>query len=1284
MKTIRILYCLIFFIHFNASRANAQTWEQLNDSFHYYFEREDYKQALPIAQKIVDVARNDFGEADQQYATALNNLAYTFYKTGKITEAEENFLECFSVKLRVYEPDDDRCLSTAQMLSDIYKQQQNYKESEKLLTGYLQILSKKNRQQSKAFVYSLFMRGDSYLVLKQEEKAKADFLDVLKNEKEFITDTSLLYGAYEALADLYGDVSDLQKGEAIFLRHTEFCKAVDGDQSEKYVFSLFRLAAFYGRAKQYLQSQRTLDKVVDWYSKNKGMESEEYLSAYNNSMLLLCKLGNYTAADSMMDAQLLRLKSKMGEGTSAFENAVYKAGMIFMQAENHSKAEEYIKKSIALSRQLNNPALLLSRLNALDSLTVNRREERIFILEEMVALHEKHKLLTDSAYATKLLFLGGSYERSGYSDKAVNLVPKMDNAAKKGYKERSNDFIDSRTIIANIYVRAGMLDKADSYYQQSLKLAKEVWKDRKDRYAGLLKKVGQMYSEAGFDKKAEEMLMMARQWMEESQSTDYSDWSSVLYELATVKSTLKKTTEAESAYRAAVNYAKKDTALFYEYIQYALLFAEFFTDNKLFDKADSLYREITGVTNYPGKQSYNVFLSTLSAWGLCKYKSGDTVNSSRIIDSVVQLAHHYYKNNQNWDEGVLFRLSQYYRVTGQYNEAVYYAEKHYQIAALKGQDDKTLFAPRIILLFACLHAGQYSKAEEMIAAMNKSSLKHMLNNLDAFSDAEREKYLSKINSNLHLSNTMLLRNKNATPAFLKESFNELLLLKSLILAENRKLIESVIGGSDTTLQRLYGQWLSTRNLLSREYAKPVKERRGDVVQLEEQAESLQKEMNQKSAFLENRQRSKTISVSDVQSALQEDEAAIEFVSFVVTNERNDSIMYAAHLLLKNNPVPVFIPLCTEKQLQKLFDSAGSTATGMVNRIYRGIDLGTNNTAVYLGKELYNLIWAPLEPHLKGIKKISYTPSRKLFNIAFQALPADSSLLLMDKYEFRQYFSTKQVVLRNEKVRTTTTGTLQPKNIFLFGDASFNVAGKTTSKQPMKNNNTSGFYLPVSRGSDNNVWSALPGTAEEVKKIKRQFELNKVPSKVYTQSAASEENLKALSGNSPQVLHIATHGFFLPEQEKKEEENSAENKNAYTLANDPLLRSGLILAGGNHAWSGKTPVEGMEDGIATAYEISQLNLNNTELVVLSACETALGDVRGSEGVFGLQRAFKMAGVKKMIVSLWQVPDKETAELMTSFYNYWLKGKTTEQAFAQAQSDMRKKYSPYYWAAFVLVE
>ncbi|MEI9909495.1 MAG: CHAT domain-containing protein [Bacteroidota bacterium] len=98
----------------------------------------------------------------------------------------------------------------------------------------------------------------------------------------------------------------------------------------------------------------------------------------------------------------------------------------------------------------------------------------------------------------------------------------------------------------------------------------------------------------------------------------------------------------------------------------------------------------------------------------------------------------------------------------------------------------------------------------------------------------------------------------------------------------------------------------------------------------------------------------------------------------------------------------------------------------------------------------------------------------------------------------------------------------------------------------------------------------------------------------------------------------------------------------------------------------------------------MDLSKTHLVVLSACETALGDIKGNEGVFGLQRAFKLAGVKNMILSLWRVPDAETAELMTTFYNYYIKGKPVREAFNAAQKDMRAKYKPYYWAAFVLIE
>jgi CHAT domain-containing protein len=147
------------------------------------------------------------------------------------------------------------------------------------------------------------------------------------------------------------------------------------------------------------------------------------------------------------------------------------------------------------------------------------------------------------------------------------------------------------------------------------------------------------------------------------------------------------------------------------------------------------------------------------------------------------------------------------------------------------------------------------------------------------------------------------------------------------------------------------------------------------------------------------------------------------------------------------------------------------------------------------------------------------------------------------------------------------------------------------------------------------------------------------------------------------------------------------KNVYRQSDNPLIRSGLILAGGNHAWNtGKSVKTGLHDGILTAYEISQTNLSNTELVVLSACETGLGDIEGNEGVYGLQRAFKIAGAKYLIMSLWKIPDLQTSEFMTQFYKNWLENKMTiPDAFRQTQQEMRRRFlDPFGWAGFVLIE
>jgi len=132
-----------------------------------------------------------------------------------------------------------------------------------------------------------------------------------------------------------------------------------------------------------------------------------------------------------------------------------------------------------------------------------------------------------------------------------------------------------------------------------------------------------------------------------------------------------------------------------------------------------------------------------------------------------------------------------------------------------------------------------------------------------------------------------------------------------------------------------------------------------------------------------------------------------------------------------------------------------------------------------------------------------------------------------------------------------------------------------------------------------------------------------------------------------------------------------------------MRSGIVLAGANDVWSRDPFAEG-EDGVLTALEVSNLDLRKTKLVVLSACETALGDIKTSEGVFGLQRAFKMAGAQFLLMSLWQVPDKETAEFMSEFYTQLIRSNDIRKAFDVTQKKMRLKYDPYYWSAFVLLE
>ena len=547
------------------------------------------------------------------------------------------------------------------------------------------------------------------------------------------------------------------------------------------------------------------------------------------------------------------------------------------------------------------------------------------------------------------------------------------------------------------------------------------------------------------------------------------------------------------------------------------------------------------------------------------------------------------------------------------------------------------------------------------------SQNNQLNKIFQFtSETEKQSYLKTIknfNDNFYSFNAS--SNLHLSQGF---TYNVSLFNRNLILTSSQQLRHSVFNSNNTSVQNKYNIWMDDRQQLSFWYAKPIAERPDYVKDLEEQANTLEKQLTKISSEFRNQQLQQNITWQTIQQNLKPNEAAIEFVYFNFYNGKKytDSTYYIALLLRKDKPQPQLIKLFEKKQLDSLLNNDAN-----INELY-----AQNNL-------LYNITWKPLEKYLTGISKIYFAPAGNLFKISFAALPVTDDKVLSDKYQLVQLNTTASVTDKKENLITASD------KILLYGGIEYSVdttALKEVAVAYHSGNEIASRSLPDDLERGGNI-QYLPGTEKEIETIKQNA--NKADRNVTILSGinATEESFKALNGkNSPSVLHIATHGFFFPDPKQIDSiqrrfETSAK---VFRQSDNPLLRSGLLFAGANNAWQSK-PVSGIEDGIVTAYDVSNMYLPNTKLVVLSACETALGDIQGSEGVYGLQRSFKIAGVQNLVMSLWKVPDAETAEFMQLFYDNIFAHQSISDAFYHAQTAMKNKYrdEPVKWAAWILI-
>ena len=508
-------------------------------------------------------------------------------------------------------------------------------------------------------------------------------------------------------------------------------------------------------------------------------------------------------------------------------------------------------------------------------------------------------------------------------------------------------------------------------------------------------------------------------------------------------------------------------------------------------------------------------------------------------------------------------------------------------------------------------------------------------------------------------------------------FDNALLYKGLILNASHKMRHSA--ARDSISMDKHELLKAVHRSLANQYSRPKSERL-NIDSLTEKLSVLQKDFARTvSGYSDILQK---IYWNDVQLKLNKDEAAIEFVSYNYYNPyRTDSVMYAAIILRADRKYPSFTPLFEEKQLDSILNP-NIDVQNYFNFLYNSkIDASI----------LYRLIWQPIEGELKDIKKVYYSPSGYLHRINCNAIQMDNGKRLADKYLLTQLGSTRQLAKSENREPINGKAILYGGIHFDF-DSTYTVHLKQANSTNIASHNNELNIAQNDFKLRGKHWNYLTWTRKEVFALSDIIEGANLTTMVFTGNYATEESVKEITRHpniSPRILHFATHGYFFPDMldTKNSTEFDTLSGDAFIHSSHPMIRSGLLLAGANHTWkTGKPLRNNDEDGILTAYEISQLNLSYTELVVLSACETGLGDIQGNEGVYGLQRAFKIAGAKYLIMSLWQIPDRETTEFMVSFYKNWLqKKKSIPEAFRITQKEMRERFiNPFSWAGFVLVE
>jgi CHAT domain-containing protein len=866
------------------------------------------------------------------------------------------------------------------------------------------------------------------------------------------------------------------------------------------------------------------------------------------------------------------------------------------------------------ARKLHNEAFLLWR--------AGKIAEAIPLSERSLAIREKELGAEDLDVAGSLANLAGIVLESGDYERGVSL---LERALKIREKFLGPEHLDLTISLANLgegYRVLGDYAKAEQFQQRALAIREKNFPPNHPNIAFSISNLANLYLQKGDADKALEFELRALSILEKAFGPDHPNTAQSLNGLGDVHSEKTDYKSAEVCYLRALSILQKNFG-----------------------------------TDHPKTADVMANLAMLYA------KQGDYAKAEPLLrqtldamEKTVGKEHRHYALALLW-------LATVYTDTGEYQKA----EPLYKQAIAIGEK---LFGSQHLLVILCLNdlarnyqaKGETAKALEVWTRAHQ--LKQKLIQLTLSTNSERQKllYLDKLFSETNQYISAHLRFAPDNPAALELALTTIFESKGRVsdaMATDFAALRSRFNKDDQILldklkdvtNQLARKTLSeTPNVKPDEHQKQIKE-------LEEEKERLEIEISRRSS--EFRSQIQPVTIASIRAAIPENAALIEFGIYypydpkVIDSKGYGEPRYVAYVIRR------------EGKIQWKDLGAAKPIDDAIENFRQALSDKERKDVRQIARTVDEKVMQPVRGLTGDAAHLLISPDGALNLIPFEALTDEQNKYLVENYSFT-YLTGGRDLLRMQVQRTSKNKSLVIANP-TFGEPLGELPAKVNSTRKAK-----GRSITATRDLSETYFAPLGGTAEEARSIKTIF-----PEAAFLNGAdATETALKQTV--APRILHIATHGFFLEDADDPESLLTKRSGGVKTVVENPLLRSGLALAGANRRDGAG------DDGILTALEASGLNLWGTKLVVLSACDTGIGDVKNGEGVYGLRRAFVLAGTESMVMSLWSVSDSVTRELMTSYYKNLKSGMGRGAALRQVQLEMLKKKDrehPFYWAAFI---